>query len=150
MRSIFDASGSWIRFRQSQARLQVLLAEFRFAWAGLMTMCRGICCDRAQAVEFVTLLREFVSKVELLAEEETKEWARRFHERIDAYDRNPNLKVSLDSNHVRDDGVPGGFEKKGAANENANGAGQAPTGMNGSKPPSGLSVATVKLRLAIG
>ena len=27
----FDASGSWIRFRQAQARLDVLLSQFRFA-----------------------------------------------------------------------------------------------------------------------
>jgi hypothetical protein len=32
----FHSSGSWIGFRQSEARLQVLLAEFRFARAGLM------------------------------------------------------------------------------------------------------------------
>src|SRR5262249_38506690 len=145
----FDASGSWIRFRQSQARLQVLLAEFRFAWAELMTTCGGICSDRAQAVECVTLLRNFVSKVELLAEEETKEWARRFHERIDAYDRNPNLKISLDTNHVRDDGALGDPAKKGAGDEHVNGTGHASPEMNGTNSPSSMSVATVKLRLAI-
>ena len=38
----FDASGSWIRFRQSEARLKVLLAEFRFAWAGVMARSGGV------------------------------------------------------------------------------------------------------------
>jgi hypothetical protein len=54
-------------------------------------------------LNFASLLRNFVSKVELLAEEETKEWARRFHERMDAFDRNPNLKIRLDA--ARDDGT---------------------------------------------
>src|SRR5262249_11436037 len=38
----FDASGSWIRFRQAQARLEVLLAEFRFNWAEKMAECAGL------------------------------------------------------------------------------------------------------------
>jgi hypothetical protein len=37
----FDASGSWIRFRQAQARLEVLLADLRFAWAERMAECGG-------------------------------------------------------------------------------------------------------------
>lgn len=93
----FDASGSWMRFRQSQARLEVLLAELRFAWAGLLAKSGGGGVDREQAAKFVDLLREFVTKVELLAEQETNEWARRFNQRIESFDRNPNLKVSLDS-----------------------------------------------------
>ena len=93
----FDASGSWIRFRQSQARLEVLLADFRFSWAEMLTKCGGSFSNRAMAVEAAVMLRAFVSKVEILAEEETKEWATRFNARIEAFDRNPNLKVRLDA-----------------------------------------------------
>jgi hypothetical protein len=90
----FDSSGSWIRFRQSEARLQVLLAEFRFAWAGLMAKSAGT-IDPSQITAFTTLLRDFLTKVEILAEEETTAWAQRFSERLSGFDRNPNLKVTL-------------------------------------------------------
>ena len=51
--------------------LQVLLAEFRFAWAGLMAKCGGTVSDGTQVAAFTTLARDFVTKVEILAEEET-------------------------------------------------------------------------------
>jgi hypothetical protein len=99
----FDASGSWIRFRQAQARLEVLLADLRYAWAMLLAKSGGLTTDHA--VAGVTLLREFVVKVEQLAEVETREWAERFRARIDSFDSNPNLKVRLDTrdvtNHTR-------------------------------------------------
>jgi hypothetical protein len=91
----FDASGSWIRFRQAQARLEVLLAEMRFAWAERMVECGGNPDPKATA-GLVRLLRAFVTQIELLAEAETKEWAQRFSQRINAYDRNPNLRVALE------------------------------------------------------
>lgn len=117
----FDASGSWIRYRQSKARLEVLLAEFRFAWADTLTKFGGVITDRAQAQELTRLLRDFVSKVELLTEEETKEWARRFNERIEAFDRNPNLRVRLESNDA-------------AKANGASGAPGAPVGSAGGAP----------------
>lgn len=92
----FDTSGSWIRFRQAQARLEVLLADLRFAWAGLLMGSGGALTDKSAAAAAVKLLRDFVVKVEQLAETETKEWAERFRARMDAFDRNPNLKVPLD------------------------------------------------------
>jgi hypothetical protein len=91
----FDASGSWIRFRQAQARLEVLLAELRFVWAERIAACGGN-IQPAIAADLVKLLREFVTQVELLAEAETKEWAQHFSQRINAYDRNPNLRVALE------------------------------------------------------
>ena len=91
----FDASGSWIRFRQAQARLEVLLAELRFAWAERMAECGGV-LQRETTAGLVKLLRDFVTQVELLAEAETKEWAQHFSQRINAYDRNPNLRVALE------------------------------------------------------
>ena len=117
----FDSSGSWIRFRQSEARLQVLLAEFRFAWAGLMAKCGGAITDAAQVSAFTSLARDFVTKVEILAEEETTAWAQRFSERLSSFDRNPSLKVSLNGEQ------PG----RGAANGSLNGAG---TGGNDETP----------------
>jgi hypothetical protein len=143
----FDASGSWIRYRQSQARLEVLLADLRFAWAELMTTHGGTVNDRTQAAEFVALLRDFVTKVELLAEEETKEWARRFNERIATFDANPNLKVRLDS-------APAG---SAAAREPNIGTGSLRT-RSGSAAPRGATSAravktsappSAKVRLAI-
>jgi hypothetical protein len=94
---LFDASGSWIRFRQAQARLEVLLAELRFAWAERMVQCGGNPEPKA-TTELVNLLRAFVTQIVLLAEAETKEWAQRFSQRINAYDRNPNLRVALERN----------------------------------------------------
>jgi hypothetical protein len=90
----FDSSGSWIRFRQSEARLQVLLAQFRFAWAALMAKSAGN-PNETHIAELASLVRDFVTKVELLAEEETTAWAQRFSERLSGFDRNPNLKVTL-------------------------------------------------------
>jgi hypothetical protein len=105
----FDSSGSWIPFRQSEARLQVLLAEFRFAWTGLMAKCGGT-IDPNQVAAFTSLARDFVTKVEILAEEETTAWAQRFSERLSSFDRNPSLKVTL-----------GGEQQvRGAANGSAN------------------------------
>ncbi|HWT38068.1 MAG TPA: SLATT domain-containing protein [Paraburkholderia sp.] len=90
----FDASGSWIRFRQSQARLEVLLADFRYSWAKVMAQIQGAQPTHDPAAA-LTMLRDFVIKVELLAEDETAQWAKRFSEMIDSFDRNPNLKVTL-------------------------------------------------------
>ena len=91
----FDYSGSWMRFRQSQARLEVLLADLRFAWAELLAKSGGVVVDRPTAAGFVALLREFVTKIEQLAEAETKDWAEQFRARVAAFDSNPNLKIRL-------------------------------------------------------
>ncbi len=88
----FGVSSSWIRFRQSQARLEVLLAEMRFSWAALMVAERAH-EDRALCTACITLLREFVVKVELLAEAETKEWAASFRSQIESFDTNPQLRI---------------------------------------------------------
>jgi hypothetical protein len=40
-------------------------------------------------------VRDFVTKVEMLAEEKTTAWAQRFSERLSGFDRNPDLKVTL-------------------------------------------------------
>lgn len=104
----FDASGSWIRFRQSQARLEVLLADFRFSWAQAMAQAQGSVIGKEPLPPFTSILRDFVIKVEWLAEDETKQWAKRFSQMIDTFDRNPNLKVSLG-------GTPG--DQTGAAAE---------------------------------
>jgi hypothetical protein len=117
----FDSSGSWIRFRQSEARLQVLLAEFRFSWAGLMAKCGGTVTDPAQVIAFTTLARDFVTKVEILAEEETTAWAQRFSERLSSFDRNPSLKVSLNGEH------PARNAAGGAANGALNGDATRPS-----------------------
>lgn len=92
----FDTSGTWIRFRQAQARLGVLLADLRFAWAGLLVGAGGTFSERATAVAAVKLLRDFVGQVEQIAEAETREWADRFRSRISAFDGNSSLKVRLD------------------------------------------------------
>jgi hypothetical protein len=97
----FDTSGSWIRFRQAQARLEVLLAEFRFTWAQRMAQSSAAGNGTAMA-QTIGLVREFVTKVEMLAEDETKEWAQRFSQRINAYDRNPSLRVSLEQSDQSD------------------------------------------------
>jgi hypothetical protein len=116
----FDASGSWMRYRQSEARLQVLLAELRFGWAELLAKSGGVV--RPGAEDFVKQLREFVLKVELLAEAETRQWAQQFRSSLEAFDRNPNLQVRL------------GESKNGAARETeTNDTREAST--NGAVPP---------------
>ncbi|SDR61714.1 SLATT domain-containing protein [Paraburkholderia tuberum] len=115
----FDASGSWIRFRQSQARLEVLLADFRFTWAQAMAEAQGAVMGKETPVPFMSILRDFVIKIEWLAEDETKQWAKRFSQMIDTFDHNPNLKVSLS-------GAPG--DQTGTAAEHDAGAAGATTG----------------------
>lgn len=125
----FDYSGSWMRFRRSQARLEVLLADLRFGWAELLAKCGGVIVDRPTAVGFVTLLREFVTRIEQLAEAETKEWAEQFRARVAAFDSNSNLKVRL----------PGGKPDKAAAEDAAEDA----------APRTGTRPASVRVRVAI-
>ena len=91
----FDTSGSWIRFRLTVARLEVMLADFRFAWAELLIKYGETSTERYQTAEFAVLLRNFVTKVELVAEAETSEWAQRFSQRIETFDQNPGLRVAL-------------------------------------------------------
>jgi hypothetical protein len=91
----FDTSGSWIRSRRTEARLQVMIADFRFAWSELLTKYGGIPDDQQQRATLAALLRNFVTKVELVAETETGEWAQRFSQRIESFDSNPNLRTPL-------------------------------------------------------
>ncbi|MFZ1428622.1 MAG: SLATT domain-containing protein [Geminicoccaceae bacterium] len=137
----FDYSGSWIRFRQSQARLEVLLADLRFGWAELLAKCGGVIVDRPTAVGFVALLREFITKIEQLAEAETKEWAEQFRARVAAFDSNPNLKVRL----------PGGKADKAAAEDAAEGTAAADGGSTaaGTAPRTGPRPASVRVRVVI-
>lgn len=152
----FDASGSWIRFRQSQARLEVLLADFRFSYAQAMAQAQGSVIGKEPLQPFTSILRDFVIKVEWLAEDETRQWAKRFSQMIDTFDRNPNLKVSLG-------GTPG--DQPGAAaepNPNAGEAGVAAGASGGGKSaaapaqgttpapaPADAHVSIVNARLAI-
>jgi hypothetical protein len=145
----FDVSGSWIRFRQSQARLEVLLADFRFSWAELMTKDGGIFADRTKAVEFVMLLRTFVSSVELLAEEETKEWARRFNAQIAAFDRNPNLKIRLDSKNGADGTNADTTDINKSSKAGPSGSGTSPAANAANDSGTLPSQVTVKVRLAV-
>jgi hypothetical protein len=112
----FDTSGSWIRFRQAQARLEVLLADLRFAWAGLFAESGGQSGDRVTAAAAIKLLRDFVVQVEQLAETETKEWADRFRSRINAFDNNPNLKLRLEAQEDGRNGAAAGITPAAAAN----------------------------------
>jgi hypothetical protein len=91
----FDTSGSWIRARRTEARLQVMLADFRFAWSELLTKYGGIPTEQPQRAELAAAVRGFVTKVELVAETETGEWAQRFSQRIESFDNNPNLRMSF-------------------------------------------------------
>jgi hypothetical protein len=127
----FDSSGSWIRFRQSEARLQVLLADFRFGWAGAMAQCGGA-PDTKQVGGFVTMARDFVTKVEILAEEETSAWAQRFSQRLSTFDQNPSLKVSLSGERPAAGAASGAPNGAGATNGRA--ASDDGAGAGASKP----------------
>ena len=58
-----------------------------------MAATNGSVLDTAAATAMVKLLRDFVTKIELVAEEETKSWAEQFRARIEAFDSNSALKV---------------------------------------------------------
>jgi SMODS and SLOG-associating 2TM effector domain 2 len=118
----FDTSGSWIRFRQAQARLEVLLADLRFAWAGLLASSGGTFSDRSTVAGAVKLLRDFVVQVEQLAETETKEWADRFRSRISAFDNNSNLKTRLEAQDEKHGNPP--LTDKSDASAKGDGAGK--------------------------
>lgn len=150
----FDASGSWIRFRQSQARLEVLLADFRFSWAQLMAQTEGSVVGKEPIVPFTSILRDFVIKIEWLAEDETKQWAKRFSQMIDAFDRNPNLKVSLGgtSGSDTDGGASTGAhagQKADATSASASSTGDA--NREGAQTIAGAAsdIASVNVRLAV-
>jgi SMODS and SLOG-associating 2TM effector domain 2 len=89
----FGVSSSWIRFRQSQARLEVMLAELRFSWAGLMAKY-GTNAAMVDTAECIGLLHDFVIRVERLSEEETREWAMNYQSQINAFDRSTELRRS--------------------------------------------------------
>ena len=141
----FDYSGSWMRFRQSQARLEVLLADLRFAWAELLAKSGGVVVDRPTAAGFVALLREFVTKIEQLAEAETKDWAEQFRARVAAFDSNPNLKIRLPGASAED--------LRGRRGRQGRGRGDTPITARptdgGAAPSSAAQLATVQVRLAI-
>jgi hypothetical protein len=84
----FGSSRSWMRYRQAEARLQLLLAELRFGWAERLAAAGGYATDPATSASLVALLENHLRKVELLAETETTEWAQQFRAQIDAFDRN--------------------------------------------------------------
>jgi hypothetical protein len=88
----FGYSSSWMRFRQSQAKLEVMLADLRFSWAALV-VARDPDAESAQRNKCSALLHDFVVGVERLAEAETREWANNFRSQIDAFDQNPQLAV---------------------------------------------------------
>lgn len=141
----FDHSGSWMRFRQSQARLEVLLADLRFGWAELLTKCGGVIDDHPTATAFVTLLRGFVTKVEQLAEAETREWAERFRAQINAFDNNPSLKLRLDSKEDKEQEVANNAAGGGDAPPD----GGPPTTPSGGPPGQAAAPTLVHVRLAI-
>ena len=143
----FDASGSWMRFRQSEARLQVLLAELRYGWAELLAESGGVV--RPGAAEFVKLLRDFVIKVELLAEAETRQWAQQFRTNLEAFDRNPNLQVRIGESR---NGEGRDTERAEGREASTNGAGPPQAGQRATSPGGGTTVATpaaVNVRLAV-
>ena len=88
----FGYSSSWIRFRQSQAKLEVMLADLRFSWAALVS-ARDPDAESVQRTKCSALLHDFVVGVERLAETETREWASNFRSQIDAFDQSPQLGV---------------------------------------------------------
>ncbi|HZP21675.1 MAG TPA: SLATT domain-containing protein [Bauldia sp.] len=97
----FDSSGTWIRARQSQARLKAIVADFKFQWARIMAECGGVLsgdsfANNGVGARLTGLLGDFSKQVEAVNEEDTKEWARRFSANIQRFDQNPNLKVSLE------------------------------------------------------
>jgi hypothetical protein len=97
----FDSSGSWMRFRLAEARLRVMLADFRFGWAELMAKVRGDPWAGVTIGDFTKLLRDFVRGVEELAEAETREWAEKFRANIESFDRNPSLRLGREAGRDR-------------------------------------------------
>lgn len=83
----FGLSHSWMRFRQAQARLSVLLAELRFDWARQLASAGGSVNQPEVAQALIALLDSHVRRVEVLAETETLEWAQRFRLQIEGFDR---------------------------------------------------------------
>ena len=88
----FGYSSSWIRFRQSQAKLEVMLADLRFSWVALIS-AQDPDAESIQRTKCSVLLHDFIVTVERLAEAETREWATNFRSQIDAFDQSPQLSV---------------------------------------------------------
>lgn len=83
----FGTSRSWMRYRQAEAKLHVMLAKLKYAWASKLAEMDGRLTD-CQAVAALTgLLAEHATGVEALAEAETLEWAEQFRAQIDVFDQ---------------------------------------------------------------
>jgi len=79
--------------------LEVLLADLRFAWAELMTKYGGTFADRTQAGRVCDAVGTFVSKWNSSPKKRRRRGHVAFNERIEAFDRNPSLPISLDANN---------------------------------------------------
>jgi hypothetical protein len=130
----FQYSVSWMRYRQAQAHLEVLLADLRYDWDRQLAKFGGVISDGAAAEACVKVLGEFVGDIERAAEIETKEWATQFSAGIAAFDKSLNTKRG-----GGDDQERGNRSGKGdAGNTQPAAAGKPPTGPT-----------TVRIQLAV-
>lgn len=138
----FGVSSSWLRFTQTQVRLEAMIEEFRYSWFALLAQSGGVVSATSGPADFVKLSREFIGKVQLLAQEETKEWADQYRAAIDKYDQNPDLKVKL-----------GKRANNGAAAEGEDDKKQKPGGATATEgdtqPPKDNKPEAVTIRLAV-
>jgi len=137
----FGASSSWLRFRQTQVRLEAMLEEFRYAWISLMARSGGVLGVTVNPDDFVKLAHEFSTKIQAIAEEETKAWADEYRAALDRFDQNPDLKVKLNK-QGEGAAATGGAEQKREAGAAA--LGSTTEAASDDKKPT-----TVTVRLAI-
>lgn len=138
----FGVSASWLRFVQAQVRLESMLGEFRYSWFGLMAQSGGVLGVTVSAQDFIKLAHEFVTKVELLAQEETKEWADQYRAALDKFDQNPDLKIKL-GGKKSEEGAPGDSKPDPKDATAAGGSGSQTAAATEQKP------GTVTVRLAV-
>jgi len=86
---MFGASRSWMRDRQTQARLEALAVGLRYAWAARLAKSGCALSDAATAKDLAGLILTHVSATEALTETESGDWAEQVRTQLDAFDPKP-------------------------------------------------------------
>lgn len=84
---VFGVTRSWMRRRQTQARLEASLVSLRYAWAARLAKSGGAIPDAAVAADLADLIRAHLVAVEALAGAETGAWAAQLRAQLSRFDQ---------------------------------------------------------------
>jgi hypothetical protein len=82
----FGASRSWMRDRQTQARLEALAVSLRYAWVARLAKSKGDISDAATVKDLADLISTHVTAREALTEAQTGAWVEQVRTQLAAFD----------------------------------------------------------------